>query len=141
MINQFVEHDGDRFRDCVNAMVPASWAGLPHGDVWGINVVFRLVSFTGRLPDRRPKRRVGRFGGLSFGHQCNCPHDACRKPKLLQPQSHNCSYSLCTFCSMDFCKPTCKYATAHRVDGRDLCLACSDRHPRSTHIQSGGKDK
>lgn len=40
MLHQYEEHDADRFRIYVNAMVPAGRVGLQRIDVWVINVVF-----------------------------------------------------------------------------------------------------
>ncbi|MEM9230767.1 MAG: HXXEE domain-containing protein [Pseudomonadota bacterium] len=40
MIHQFEEHDADRFRAYVNAMLGSDRRGLGHGSVWVINVIF-----------------------------------------------------------------------------------------------------
>ncbi|MEM6888649.1 MAG: HXXEE domain-containing protein [Pseudomonadota bacterium] len=39
MLHQYEEHDADRFRAYVNAMVPEGRTGLQHQDVWAINVI------------------------------------------------------------------------------------------------------
>ncbi|MEM6748702.1 MAG: HXXEE domain-containing protein [Pseudomonadota bacterium] len=40
MLHQFEEHDADRFRATVNAMLGESRQGLSHDAVWVVNVVF-----------------------------------------------------------------------------------------------------